>query len=361
MRVWIFPIKKGALIFSLAVMLLCVQSVYAETGFVFAGPITVPADASAAAKRLAVPAPGSLDALVIFAAFDQGNRPVPPVPSFAGSLFDRTRAGSLSHYYDTMSFGQFIVEGAVLSRRYQSDGPASAYVASAADQQGRYGEFVREILRRADDDIDFGQFDNDGDDGLPNSGDDDGLVDYIFVNVASTPAWFFIGNATGIGGLGLGDPFLSQDLDPEGRPIRILGHSSGGSVLREGNYGQTVGAMAHELGHHLGLPDLFDRFYPLPAEDSAGIGRWGLMAWGTLGWSGNDGPNPLSLEPGAIGLARSQQRPCCGRYGRTSGPRLLPRDRRRPRLQAGHAQSVRVLPRRAPATRVELLRARSTG
>ncbi len=110
---------------------------------------------------------------------------------------------------------------------------------------------------------------------MPNSGDDDGFVDYIFVNVASTPAWFFIANATGIAGLGLGDPFLSQDLDPEGQPIRILGHSSGGSVLREGNYGQTVGAMAHELGHHLGLPDLFDRFYPLPAEDSAGIGRWG--------------------------------------------------------------------------------------
>ncbi len=113
MRVWIFPIKMGALILSLAVMLLCVQSAYGETGFVCAGTIDV-----SAAKRLAAPAPRSLDALVIFAAFDQRNHPVPPVPSFADNLLDRRRAGSLSHYYDTMSLGQFIVEGAVLSRRY---------------------------------------------------------------------------------------------------------------------------------------------------------------------------------------------------------------------------------------------------
>ena len=52
--------------------------------------------------------------------------------------------------------------------------------------------------------------------------------------------------------------------------------------------------MAHEFAHGLGLPDLYDLLYDTPEKDSAGIGAWGLMGMGTLGWSGNDGPNPLS-------------------------------------------------------------------
>ena len=52
---------------------------------------------------------------------------------------------------------------------------------------------------------------------------------------------------------------------------------------------QTVGAMPHEFGHALGLPDLDHNG---PADDSAGIGRWGLMGWGAQGWHG-DGPNPF--------------------------------------------------------------------
>ena len=63
---------------------------------------------------------------------------------------------------------------------------------------------------------------------------------------------------------------------------------------------QTVGTMAHEYGHILGLPDLFDVSYLSlgdaagPEEDSAGIGNWGLMGWGASGWNGDDGPTALS-------------------------------------------------------------------
>ena len=51
--------------------------------------------------------------------------------------------------------------------------------------------------------------------------------------------------------------------------------------------------MAHEFGHALGLPDLYDLKYTGPEDDSAGIGKWGLMGWGAHGWEGDDGPNPL--------------------------------------------------------------------
>ncbi|WP_376745694.1 immune inhibitor A domain-containing protein [Sinorhizobium psoraleae] len=43
----------------------------------------------------------------------------------------------------------------------------------------RTGELLTEALRQADQAIDFTQFDNDGPDGMPNSGDDDGFVDFV--------------------------------------------------------------------------------------------------------------------------------------------------------------------------------------
>ena len=42
-----------------------------------------------------------------------------------------------------------------------------------------FGEFLTFGLDRADSLVDFGEFDNDGPDGLPNSGDDDGVVDFL--------------------------------------------------------------------------------------------------------------------------------------------------------------------------------------
>lgn len=64
-----------------------------------------------------------------------------------------------------------------------------------------------------------------------------------------------------------------------------------------------MGAICHEYGHILGLPDLYNTDFLQrggvadadPAEDSAGIGRWGLMGWGALGWHGDDGPVSFSV------------------------------------------------------------------
>ena len=39
--------------------------------------------------------------------------------------------------------------------------------------------YVDEALKLADADTDFSQYDNDGPDGVPNSGDDDGIVDLV--------------------------------------------------------------------------------------------------------------------------------------------------------------------------------------
>ena len=67
-----------------------------------------------------------------------------------------------------------------------------------------------------------------------------------------------------------------------------------------------AGVLAHEYGHVVGLPELFDRSHlDIPPghrishpDHSAGIGLWGVMAGGE-GWSHvvnrSSGPNPMSV------------------------------------------------------------------
>jgi len=237
---------------------------------------------------------GQVQALVLFGRFAGESAAPRTAPEYAARLFDPAQVGSLTHFYHAMSAGQFELRGQAMPRRYESRRPASAYLSAEAGTVGRFDEFVRELLETADADVDFARYDNDGPDGVPNSGDDDGVVDYLFVMVHSTPRGFIIGGATGIATLGLNTPFVSADRGTGGRPIQVQAGATHGSIGQEGTFAQTVGTMAHEFAHGLGLPDLYDLDYKDPGEDSAGVGRWCLMGWGAHGWKGDDGPNPFS-------------------------------------------------------------------
>ena len=69
-------------------------------------------------------------------------------------------------------------------------------------------------------------------------------------------------------------------------------------VFQRPSFPWLVGVAAHEYGHVMNLPDLDDG-----DDDSAGIGLWGLMGLGPVGWSRLEdfaenkfsGPNPLSV------------------------------------------------------------------
>ena len=265
---------------------------------VFCAGFPLPEDSiRVAAKSLDIsllqnlPAHGRMRTLVIFAQFS--NEPETAIPGFASRLFDPDLPGSFSHFYRTMSFGQLQVQGQVLPKRYVSDQPAAAYLAETSEKRGKHKQFVREILQKADADVDWAQFDDDGPDGVPGSQDDDRIVDcYVFIILRSVPPRFLVGKATGIAGLGAAS-YRTTDQSADGQPIVIFGLRSYGTILEGGTFAQTAGTMAHEFGHALGLVDLYDLEYDDPEEDSAGIGRWGLMGWGARGWQGNDGPNPL--------------------------------------------------------------------
>ena len=249
----------------------------------------IAAEVSAAPLQDVVAHTGHIHALTIFAHFADEGGLGREVPSFAANLFAE-QPGSLTHFFREMSRGQFELTGEVLPRWYASRSNADVYV----DAEGDYGRFAREVLQAADADVDFSRYDNDGPDGVPNSGDDDGYVDYIFIVSASAPAGFIVGDATGVARLGLVNEFVTQDRALRGGFIRV--QSKSGSVQRGKTFAEAVGIMAHEFGHFLGLPDLYDREYESePEDDSGGIGYWGLMGHGIRGWDEVDGPNPFCV------------------------------------------------------------------
>ena len=230
---------------------------------------------------------GTIHALTIFAHFADESSLGRAVPSFAAALFAE-QPGGLTHFYREMSRGQFELTGEVLPRWYASRSNAAAYVEAGGD----YGRFAREIIEAVDADVDLGRYDNDGPDGVPNSGDDDGYVDFIFIVSASTPTGFIAEEATGVARLGLANDFVSQDRAQRGGFIQI--RSRNGALQRGRSFVEAVGSMAHEFGHFLGLPDLYDRDAGSePDDDSGGIGYWGLMGHGNRGWDEAGGPNPF--------------------------------------------------------------------
>ncbi len=250
------------------------------------------APAVAKPTRIAASTTGTRRALVLFARF-QGAA-ANPVPSWAADIFNLDFPGSISHFYDTMSFGKLQVRGEVGPMVYESARSASAYLSADPSEQGQFGQFSQEILRQADQDIDFAQFDNDGPDGVPNSGDDDGVVDVVFVVLDRVPAGLLLAEATGISNLGFDDPLATTDVGAKGQMIQI--HPKQGTIQQGRSFAEAVGSICHEYGHILGLPDLYDtEFFRTPGagpeEDSAGVGAWCLMGWGASGWNGNDGPN----------------------------------------------------------------------
>ncbi len=253
------------------------------------------------AATSALPPRGQLHALVIFARFqDEGGSST--APDFAGDLFDPSLPGSVTHFFHEMSSGQFSMTGEVLPRVYASQSAMDRYLSGDTGGRGDFGRFTREILDAADADVDFGRFDNDGPDGLPNSGDDDGAVDLVLLVTQSTPSGFIIGDADGVALLGLDSSYLTDDAAAVGGRVLVRPDAAGvpGGTLQRGlNLADAVGIIAHEMGHVFGLPDLYDRANTRFGivelqDDSAGIGYWGLMGHGARGWDDRGGPTPFS-------------------------------------------------------------------
>ncbi len=149
------------------------------------------------------------------------------------------------------------------------------------------GGFVRDVVVAANArGLDWGRYDNDGPDGVPNSGDDDGTVDCAVIVHAGaggecggaglwSHAFFLAG--WGFGAYVTDTPRSGGGFISVNDYILVPEQSCSGDVIE-------IGVICHEYGHALGLPDLYDT-----AGGRDGIGGWGLM--GSGGWGG-DGRHP---------------------------------------------------------------------
>ncbi len=211
-------------------------------------------------------------------------------------------AVSVSDLYGEMSRGVFAVSGAVLP---WLDMPAAAShyePTSTDDKYGNVAEFLRDALERADSLTDFGQFDNDGADGVPNSGDDDGYVDvaaFIYATAAkscgrgATGIWphrYTYSYAQYLAGARYA-PYSTSDPAANGGVIRVDDYIIQSGVQCDGESLMGTGTFSHELGHALDLPDLYDTDDE-DGTDSQGIGHWGLMGSGN--WNRQMSPAHMS-------------------------------------------------------------------
>jgi len=213
-----------------------------------------------------------------------------------GTVPPNAKPYTLRSFYEQMSNGLFSIQGQSVgwvaldsNEATYTGAPGSCPFGPFSNCNGLFSNeaFFRmqngllEALADADTSVNFAQFDNDGLDGVPNSGDDDGVVDAVLFLHASmdgacqTPTnnhlWshrssvFFGTNDPSAGG---GNVVVSDYILQSG-----LGSPSGG--VCDSTAIMPIGTAAHELGHILDLPDLYDTQGP-----TEGIGQWALMAAG---------------------------------------------------------------------------------
>lgn len=210
-----------------------------------------------------------------------------------GTVPPAGRPFTVRTFYEQMSNGVFSMQGQVLGWIQLANN--DAFYEGGCNglcSNANIDNLIAEAVAATDATVDFGQFDNDGPDGVPNSGDDDGFVDMaVFVHPelggecgGNQNIWahrFFYSGWTGT-------PLSTADPRNGGGAIRVNNYTIqsgvGGASSCTASEIMPVGTVAHETGHGLGLPDLYDT-NPSDSDDSEGIGEWGLMGSGNYSTS----------------------------------------------------------------------------
>ncbi len=190
------------------------------------------------------------------------------------------RAGSLKDYFLENSYGRCTIMGGVAGNRwFMSQYNYSRYY------DGNYmlstgAQLARENLQQVDPYVDFRQFDLDGNNRIDGGafmvhagpgGEDNGNVNCCWSH--AIPSFTYTTNdgvtiygVTNVPEVNLVTPALETTLCG-------------------------IAVMCHELGHLVGLPDLYDQ-----TRRSWGIGYWGLMGYGAWGAGGNTPWSPSHME-----------------------------------------------------------------
>jgi len=165
--------------------------------------------------------------------------------------------GSITDYYQISSFDKLTIDGEVYGW-YTADGIRDDY---SNGETGRE-KLMREVLAYYDDQIDYSQYDSDG----------DGYIDAIYINYAGELGnwgeqwWSYATSWYGVNG-----ELILDGVVPRGYVF------SGEKGYQNGEINNTRynGIMLHETGHLLGLPDYYD--YDVTVGEGGGLGGADMM------------------------------------------------------------------------------------
>jgi M6 family metalloprotease-like protein len=203
--------------------------------------------------------------------------------------------GDLDDYFDEISYGNLQFVGNVVG-----DGGGTTACVHLANNRNFYNndgsnsdgddDLVREAIANVDPGVDFSTYDN----------DNDGTVDALGIIYAGGGA--HDGCATGSnvdnlwphsGGLSNPGPTVSADGTTVNPFIINSEVTYALSNTSNCNQMQTIGLFAHELGHSLGLPDLYDTDV---GSANSGVSWWSAMASQYLSTT-NNADTPPHYDP----------------------------------------------------------------
>ena len=222
----------------------------------------------------AVPS-GNWKALVILVKFSDKSSQV-NADYYDNLLFGQS-TGTLHNFYEKVSYGSLdiITVNLPSSIGWTTAPQTYSYYVNGQNGTGSYPnnsqKLVEDIVNLVNSQIDFSQYDNDG----------DGYVDALFI-IHSGPGAEYTGNDNDIWSHAWATS-TPQNLDG----VKVYHYSIEPEYwIQPGD--MTCGVFAHEMGHAaFGLPDLYDTDY-----SSEGLGNWSLMAGGS--WNG---PSHLGSSP----------------------------------------------------------------
>ena len=234
---------------------------------------------------------GDLNIPVLMGLYNNIQEPLADSLLLAKELFDGIwQTGTLSDYFTEVSLSRLNVSGRVYGW-VQLTGSEIYYTGGDGYwgldlTYSRTDEMISQTVLGVDEYVDFGLYDNDGPDGIPNSGDDDGYVDILIIVTPTRGAecsWLSAHMWSHSARYSLwdedGEPLSTNDQSTSGGNILIDDYIIGPTVSCASDRLIEIGLFCHELGHALGLTDLYDTgFY------GVGIGDWGIMghgAWNT--------------------------------------------------------------------------------
>ena len=193
-----------------------------------------------------------------------------------GERYKGSGYGSARDYFKDQSNGLFTPQFDIYGP-YQAAKEMSYYGENDDDGSDKHAaELVNEVLKKGNKDINFKDYDSDG----------DGVVDFCYViyagyneakGGAESTIWPHkwelqeaLGETLYLDGVQVNDYACSSELD-----------GGSGSVI------DGIGTICHEFCHCLGLPDFYDISEDKePSEENCGMGVWSLMDYGCYNENG---------------------------------------------------------------------------